>query len=231
MNIEKFLGIATKNDAEKGFYAGSFRRGFAAMIDATITLFIRVLVAQVLGVLFINSAIQNFLTEFKDKFGTEFVKNNADHIDFILHHRIFVIVLLFYTTVIFVGALYHALFNSSKWQATIGKRVVKIAMEKKDGSPLGFGLALTHYFLSVLPFVFIMYLIAYKVTNNLTFYQTVTASFFNIFFGVVFLLWTQIQSLTRRKTTAYDLICKTILVNKKTTAKFPWSKEKISNFL
>ena len=229
MNIERFIN--PKSGENKGIYAGSFRRSVAAMLDVTIVLFIRVLTAQILGMLFINRELQNFLLEFKDKFGTEFVKNNPDHIDFVLHHRVFFIALIFYTAVIFIGALYHALLNSSAWQGTIGKRVASIAIQKEDGSRISFGLALAHYFLSVLPFLFIMYLIAYQVSHEVTFFQAVTASAANVFFGVLFLLWTQIHTFTKRKTTAYDLICKTILVNKKTSTKFPWDKEKISNFL
>ncbi len=229
MNIERFINL--KSDENKGIYAGSFRRSVAAMLDVTIVLFIRVVTAQALGILFVNQELQRFLLEFKDKFGTDFVKNNPDHIDFVLHHRFFLVALIFYTAVIFIGALYHALLNSSSWQATIGKRVASIAIEKENGSRISFGLALSHYFLSVLPFLFIMYLISYQVSHDITFFQAVTASTFNVFFGILFLLWTQIHSFTKRKTTAYDLICKTVLVNKKTTAKFPWNKEKISNFL
>jgi len=231
MNIERFMNPKSDQDPKKGIYAGSFRRSCAAMLDVTIVLFIRVLTAQIIGMLLVTNELKKFLLEFKDKFGTEFVKNNPDHIDYVLHHRIFLVVLIFYALVIFVGTLYHALLNSSAWQGTIGKRVANIAIEKENGAPISFNLGLCHYFLSVLPFLFIMYLIAYQITHGVTFYQAVTASAFNVFFGVLFLLWTQIHTFTKRKTTAYDLICKTVLVNKKTAAQFPWSKPKISNFL
>ncbi|NBV05637.1 MAG: hypothetical protein EBS06_00170 [Proteobacteria bacterium] len=230
MNIEKFFGLKSQNP-EKGYYVGSFKRSFAAMIDATIVLFLRVLVAQILGMFFITSALQKFLMDFKDKFGTDFVKNNPDHIDFVIHHSIFIIVLVFYAVVIFVGALYHALLNSSKWQATIGKHLLGIVIEKEDGSPISFNIAITHYFLSILPFAFITYLIAYRVNYGVTFFQSVTSSNLNIFLGILFLLWTHIHIITKRKTTAYDLICRTVFLNKKINAKFPWSEPKISNFL
>ncbi len=229
MNIEKFINPSA--DTNKSMYAGSFKRSFAAMIDVTIVLVIRVITAQILGMLIVNRELQKFLVEFRDYFGTEFVKNNPSHIDYVLHHRIFIVVLLFYTAVIFIGALYHSLLNSSSWQATIGKRLNNIVIEKENGSRISFNVALAHYFLSVIPFVFIMYLIAYQVSHDVTFFVAVTASPLNVFFGVLFLLWTQIQSFTKRKTTAYDLICKTVLVNKRTSAKLPWEKEKISNFL
>lgn len=231
MNIERFVNLTPEKNSNGNQYTSSTRRGIAAMIDAGIVLFIRVVVAQILGILLVNNAIKDFMNEFQNKFGTEFVKNNPDHIDFVLHHRIFIICLLFYATVIFIGALYHALLNSSSWQATIGKRILGITVEKTNGSQISFGLGLAHYFLSVLPFVFVMYLIVFQVSHNLTFYGAITASSFNIFFGVLFILWTQIHSFTKKKNTAYDLICKTTLVNKKIATKFPWSKVEIRNFL
>lgn len=230
MSIEKFINNAPKNSSGNE-YSGSTRRGFAAMIDAAIVLFIRVFTAQILGIIFVNNAIKEFLTEFQNKFGTEFIKNSPEHIHFVLHHRIFIIGLFFYASVIFVGALYHALLNSSYWQATIGKRLLGIAIEKYDGSKISFGTGLIHYFLSVLPFVFITYLIAFQLSNKLTFYQAATASSLNLFLGVLFIAWTQIHSLTKKKTTAYDLICKTLLVNKRTAAKLPWNNIEIRNFL
>ncbi len=230
MNIEKFFTSKAQNNSEQ-IYAKTFTRGFAAMIDASIVLFLRIVFTQIVGLLFINSMLQKFLLEFRDHFGTEFIKNNPEHISFVVHHRIFIIMLLFYSAVIFVGALYHALLNCSSWRATIGKRLMKITIEKENGDPMSFNLGLMHYFLSVLPFIYIFYIISFQLGNNLTFFQAVTFSTTNVFFGLIFVLWGQIQSFTKRKTTAYDLICKTVIINKKTTAKFPWSPSKISNFL
>jgi uncharacterized RDD family membrane protein YckC len=132
--------------------------------------------------------------------------------------------LLFIAAVLIVGALYYAILNSSAWQSTIGNRVMKIIMVKEGGEKITFGLALWHYVLSILPFVFIVYLISFQQANQLTFFQAVTASYFNIMFGVLFVVWVQIQTITKKKTTAYDMICQTLLVKGKTAAKFPWSK-------
>lgn len=229
MNIERFFNTLSANN--NNIYAGSVRRSTAAMIDAVITLIIRAATAQLLGLIFVVRALQNFLNDFRDNFGTEVVKNNPDHISFVMHHKITLILLFFCAAVIFVGALYHALLNSSAWQATIGKRLMRIAITKENSLPISFNLALLHYFLSVLPFIFIFYLLSFQIIHNTTFYQALTASNSNIFFGILFLLWTQIQSFTAKKITAYDMICKTILMNKKTTARFPWSKIRTSNFL
>ncbi len=224
MNIERFLNNISNKKDQTLPYSSSARRSTAAMIDALITLIIRGVTVQILGMLFIVSQLQKFLVEFRDKFGTEMVKNTPEHISFVMHHRITLIILLVCAAVIFIGALYHALLNSSAWKATLGKRLMGITIEKEDGSSISFYLALFHYFLSILPFVFIFYLLSYQITHNTTFYESVTASTANIVFGLLFLLWTQIQSFTPKKVTAYDIICKIILVNKKTAAKFPWSK-------
>ncbi len=220
MNIEKFLGKTSV--VEK--YASSFRRSIAAGIDIWIVLFLRVIVMQTLGTLWINQAVINFMQEFKDHFGTETIKNTPEHIDFILNNSIFFSALTFYAIVILVGTFYHAGLNASAWQGTIGKRLLKIVMVKNEDSKISFGLGMGHYFLSVLPFAYIFYLVSYQLRSDLTFFQVVTASEANVFFGITFVIWVQIHLFTKRKTTAYDLICRTFLLNAKTTAKWPWSK-------
>jgi uncharacterized RDD family membrane protein YckC len=205
-------------------YATSIRRATATGIDLWLVLFLRIFFMQLLGFLWINASMAKFMREFNENFGTESVKNTPEHIDFIIHHSIFVQMLIFYALVIIVGALYHAYLNSSAWQGTLGKRFMKIRITKEDGAPITLNRGFAHYFLSVLPFAFILYLITFQLKNKLTFFQAVTASEANVFFGIVFLLWIQIHLFTRKKNTAYDMICHTILVSGKTAAKFPWSK-------
>ena len=228
MSISEIFNRDKSNNVEKRIYASSFARSTAAGIDVTITLFLRVFCAQAIGMLYINGVLQNFLTEFRDHFGTDFVKNNPDHIDFTMHHPAFIKILIFYAFVIFIGAIYHAFFNSSSWMGTIGKRIMKITVTKseEEGSyeRISFLRGLSHYFLSVLPFVFILYLVSFQMSRNLTFFQAVTASQMNLFLGFLFVIWVQIHLFTKRKTTAYDLICKTVLIQNRTAAKFPWSK-------
>ena len=50
--------------------------------------------------------------------------------------------------------------------------------------------------------------------NDLEIYQAITGSIENIIFGIIFMLWLQIHLFTKNKTTAYDLICNTIFINK-----------------
>lgn len=220
MNIENFL----KKNPEDQRYASSFRRSAAAGIDIGIVLFLRIFTMQLLGALWMNKVIINFLAEFNAHFGTESIKNTPEHIDFVMHHPIFIYAIIFYSVVILIGTFYHAFLNSSAWQATIGKRIMNICMTTQNDLKITFNRGIMHYFLSVLPFAFLLYLMSYQLKNNLNFYQTITASDANLFFGVIFVIWVQIHLFTRKKTTAYDLICNTILVNGRTEAKWPWSK-------
>ena len=203
-------------------YVSSFKRAAAISVDIFIVGFARIIFAQLLGMLVINKMIIDFIQEFQAYFGTETIKNNPDHIGFILNHKIFYVILCFYFAILMIGALYHAYFNSSKWQATIGKRMMKIMLVSKDGQKITFMRALAHYVLSILPIIYIIYLLGYQASHKASFFQAITASEASVFFGFVFLLWVQIQSFTKQKTTAYDIICKTIVIEGKSGSKFPW---------
>jgi uncharacterized RDD family membrane protein YckC len=218
MSIKSLFG--SKNTK----YAGSFRRSSAAAIDMTAVLFLRIIAMEILGNLWLNPQILKFAQEFREKFGTETPKNTQEHIDYIIHSSFFIHTILFYAIVIFVGALYHAYLNSSSWRGTLGKRWMRITIVNKKDEKIGFGLGLSHYFLSVLPFAFVLYLISFQLRNDLTFFQAVTASSTNVFLGIMFLIWVQIHLFTKNKNTAYDMICQTSLINAKTAAKWPWSK-------
>lgn len=223
MNISQILKNNNSSN-NNTTYIGPFKRGFASLIDVILVLLLRSFTAQILGLLYINNAWIDFNTRFSEHFGTDIVKNTKEHAEFIVNDKIFMIMLSFMAFIIIIGALYYAILNSSAWQTTIGNRVMNIIMTKENGSKITFGLALWHYILSILPFVFIVYLVSYQQAHQITFFQAVTASYFNLLFGVLFVAWVQIQAITKKKTTAYDMICQTLLVKGKTAAKFPWSK-------
>lgn len=224
MSIKKF----TKNsspDSDQIIYSDSFRRSIASGIDMVVVLFARAVLVQLIGSMYLDRIWKNFFVEFYDKFGTETVKRTPEHIAFLVHHQIFYITLLSLVAVLLLGAFYHAYLNSSLWQATIGKRVMKIVIVKGSyNSKLSFNLAILHYFLSLVPFIFIFYLLNYQFNHNLSFFETITDSALNLFFGFLFIFWVQIHLFTRKKTTAYDLICNTFLINGKTDSKLPWKK-------
>lgn len=205
-------------------YVGASKRGLAVTIDVWIVLTLRIIVIQTLGKIWMEPQLVKFFKEFSDTFGTETVKDTPEHINFIINHSIFIHALVFYFIVLMVGAIYHAYLNSSMWQGTVGKRLTKIIMTKENGEKISFKRGLLHYFLSLLPFVFLIYLMNFQIRNEFTFYQALTASDLNIFLGLIFVLWVQIHLFTKKRTTAYDMICNTIVVNGKTSAKWPWSK-------
>lgn len=221
MNIFKNI-LKNKNTDQK--YASTSRRLTAVSIDIWLVFFLRIIAMQILGVLWINAQLANFLIEFKETFGTEEVKNTPEHINFIINHSLLWQVILFYLIVIFIGAFYHAYLNSSKWQATIGKRLMKIIIHTKADLPISFTRGLLHYFLSLLPFVFFTYILAIQIKTNAKFFDIILGSPVNLILGIIFVLWIQIQAFTSSKTTVYDLICNTTLTNSRTPYKFPWSK-------
>lgn len=221
MNI-KDLFVKKSEDLR---YATSFRRSTAAMIDMWIVLILRIIVMQVLGSLWLNGAITDFIQEFYAYFGTETVKNTPEHIAFVVNHRIFAYALIFYSIVILVGAFYHAYLNSSAWKGSVGKRLMKMMIVREPDTKIRFRSGLAHYFLSILPFFYIFFILSFQMRHDLTFFEAITYSETHVFIGLIFIIWVQIHIFTKRKTTAYDLICKTIFINGKTMAKFPWTKD------
>lgn len=219
MSINKIL---FGNQNQK--YASSFRRGTAAMIDIWITLFVRAVFAQIIGSLFLNKMMTSFLLDFKNEFGTDTPKNTPEHITYIFHHSFFYYMLIFYTFIILIGAVYHAYLNSSTWNGTIGKRTMKIMITTKNELPISFGRGLLHYFLSVVPFVFLFYILIYQISHEVNFYQAITSSDLNVFLSIVFVMWLQIQIFTKTKVTAYDLITNTVMTNGRTDYKWPCRK-------
>ena len=216
--------MATSTDINEIEYVSSFKRGTALSIDMLIVMFFSVVVAQILGTLWINNVIEKFVIDFREHFGTEVISNNTEHLEFIVAHPAFKQMIVFYFLVIMVGLLYHSLLNASRWEATIGKRAMNIKIVKDDYSKINFGIALLHYILSILPVVYILCIFALMINNHLTLFHAITHSTLTMLLGFAAILWVQIHSFTKRKTTAYDLICKVVFIHGKTAAKLPWSK-------
>ncbi len=211
---------------EKNLLVSSAKRSVASAIDTIIVLIVRIFFVEILGRIWIEPILLKFNTEFKEKFGTETPKRTVEHIEFMYKHELFYHLLMLFFCVLMIGVIYHSYLNSSSWRATIGKRIMGIAIVKNNLLPLSFKRALLHYFLSILPFFYIFYIVSYQMKYNLELYRAITASFENIICGIVFMLWIQIHLFTKNKTTAYDLICNTVFINKVFDAKKPWSKIK-----
>lgn len=211
----------TKKSDQVTIYASSLRRSGAVFVDIIITTFLRIVVAEIIGRLWFNNQILTFLREFKEKFGTETVGRDEVQIAFFISHPVFKSALLFYLIILLVGAFYHCLLNSSSWMATVGKRLMRIALVKETGRKITFLEAGAHYFLSLIPWIFIVYLASYQAYNNLTIYQAVANNGFNLLLGILVLLWVEIQLITKKKTTAQDMFCNMVMVNGVFGGKFP----------
>ena len=218
--------MSTNHHSSHNDFVGSIKRSLASAIDAIIVLILRIIFVETIGKTWITPILLNFNQEFKDKFGTETPKRTPEHLEFIYQHPLSKNLLIMFLIVFLIGAIYHSYLNSSAWRATIGKRIMGIVIVKKNFLPLSFYRAVLHYFLSLLPFVYIFYILSYQIKYNVDINQAISGSFGNIFFGIIFMLWLQIQTLTKQKTTAYDLICNTIFIHHKTSAKWPWKKIK-----
>ena len=205
-------------------YASSFQRATAATIDIWIVIFIRFFFMALLGELWIKNAASNFQEEFQTKFGGAFFRDSPEHIAFFMDHKIFLELMIFYLIIVISGACYYAYFHASSWQATIGKRLMKIVIIKNNNLPTSFGRGLLYYFLSILPYIYIMYIVTYLLKTNASIGQAITASFANIFFTIIFFIWIQSHFMTKRKTTIYDIICRITVKEGKTDKKFPWHK-------
>ncbi len=203
-------------------FVKAFKRSNAIFIDILVVLLIRIIVAQILGFLWINKVLLNLLADFQVNFGTETIKNTPEHLEFLKNHPAFGSMLLFYFIIFLVGAIYHAYFNSSQWQATLGKRIMKIIIIDENGKKISFLKAISHYFLSLLPIIYIFYMIIFQTTHQTSLFNSMIANTANILFSIIAALWLQAHIFTKKRTTIYDLICKLIFIEGKTSAKYPW---------
>lgn len=215
MNINNLTRFFTQNTQDDVVYASSFRRAAASAIDAIIVLALRSLVVIGINILYLNKLWQSFFDSFYHEFGTRTIKRVPEHIHYVTNHSIFIITLLSIVFVILVGAVYHAYFNSSAKQGTLGKQLLQIKIVKEPNHDrISFSVGMYHYFLSVAPFLYVIYIANYQLNNKLSFFAAIANNHVNLLFGVIFIAWVHLHLITKKKTTAYDLICNTTLINK-----------------
>jgi uncharacterized RDD family membrane protein YckC len=193
-------------------FAGSFRRGAAAAIDMFIANIIRMILFAIMGELWMKPQLVNFWAEFKAKFDSDIIGNDPEKIHFLIESPLFKNSLIFCFIVFASGALYYILLNQSKWRATFGKKLMKIIIINNDGEKLTFFQSLSHYLLSIIPWFFIFYIFSYQMMHGVNIYKAITENMFNLVFGLITLAWLQVHLITKRKTTAPDLLCQTIVV-------------------
>jgi uncharacterized RDD family membrane protein YckC len=194
-------------------YAGPFRRSAAAAIDMFIANFIRAFVISILGNLWLKNSFQQFWIDFRAKFETDFIGQDPERIAFLTNHIVFKEVLLVLFLTFASGAFYYILCSNSKWQGGVGKKLMKIKLIKQqDGLALNFIENVKYYLLSIVPWFFVFYIFSFQMINGVGLYQAITGNLFNLIFGLIILAWLQAHLITKKKTTATDMICKTVVV-------------------
>ena len=219
MNIE-----AKNQDQLKIEKASSFQRALAILIDVWVVIFIRFFFLALLGEIWMNDEIMQFKKEYDMAFGENqsSTKPTEKQIAFVKNHSIFVKSIIFYSFIFLVGACYYAYLHSSKWQATIGKRIMKIYFIKKNDMPISFKRALLYYFLSILPFIYIIYIMTFVANYKISLISAIMANFTNIFLTILFVIWIQSSVILRSKNTLYDMICNTTIKKGVINKKYPW---------
>ncbi len=213
--------MSTKGNSEI-IYASPMQRAIASAIDIIIVFFVRFLVLTPLGELWLKPKIVEFYQDFAINFKGEFFQKKPEHINFFLNHEIFLNLLTVYVAVLFAGAFYYAYLHSSYWQATIGKRVLRLVMIKSNGIKVSFKRALLYYFLSILPFIYVFYIALYSASYNMNLVQSITSSFVNIVLTTIFVAWMQAQFFNKKRNTICDMICLTLVKEGGVKTKYPW---------
>lgn len=215
--------MTKKNDVT---YINPFIRGASGAVDIFVVGFLRVIFVQIVGTFVINNQLLKFHEDFNKKFGVMFSAENAQHVQFLTHHSILKIMVVFMIATILVGAFYHAFFNSSTWSATIGKRIFGLVMVKNEGKNLTLGQALNHYFLSLVPWIFMFYILMFMAKNKVTIYEALTGNTANLVVGILMMAWIQVHILTKKKNTVNDMIIGCTMVKGKVGKGWPKFRKK-----
>lgn len=199
-----------------------FVRSTSAFVDIFIVLFIRSIFAEILGNLWVNKVIIKFVEDFTVKFGEiAFSPIDLEHQKFLLNHEVIPVFLIFLTIILAVGALYYAFLNSSTWGTTFGKRLFGLVIVKNEGKSLTFWQALGHYFLTLLPWLFMIYILIFQANHSVNLYTALTANPTNMILGFIVVIWINIHIFTQKKNTVSDMIIGCSIVKGKIGGKWP----------
>ncbi len=205
-------------------YANPFRRGIANAIDIIIVALLRIASIQILAAIWLNKIMEKIAQDYKEFYGTQIVENVQQLSFFIKNHQDFNHLIAFFVIVIFIGAFYHAILNSSSWKATIGKRIMSVMIVNSEYEKINILKALCHYFMSLVPIILLLQLVSFMSVNDVAFVNAITGNMTNLLISFIAVMWFNLQYLTKKKTTAQDLICSTLFVNGRSKAKNPFSK-------
>ena len=205
-------------------YATPTKRSFSGIIDCFIVLILRALFLQTLNNVYVGEFINDFINEFEQNFGTRTPKGTVEHVEFIMNHSIFIYALIIIFITILIGGIYHAYFNSSSWQATIGKRIVGIAVVNKDGEKISFFTGICHYFLTLTPIFFLVFVFIYAQKNKFGLYEVFSKNHTLLIVGFLFLVANHASSFNRKKINFFDYLMKIEFHLGRTKPKTPWTK-------
>ena len=226
MSTNNFLfNFNVKNeDAVQQVYATSTKRTLAGIIDCFIVLFLRAFFLQALNNIFFQKLIYKFLNDFEATFGTRQPKGTTEHVQFVMNHSIFIYALIMIFLTILIGAIYHAYFNSSSWQATIGKRIAKIITTDNNSKKVSFINGIYHYFLTLIPVIFIIIAFIYSQKNGLTIFEAFSKNHALTILGLLVLIATHTGPFNKKKINFFDYLMKFEFHFGRTEQKMPWTK-------
>ncbi|MFM7558308.1 MAG: RDD family protein [Alphaproteobacteria bacterium] len=227
MSTNSFLFNFSKNknsiEDNEIQYATPFKRSLSSSIDILIVMFIRGILLQLIGNFFFINTVQNFYSDFELKFGTKTPKGTPEHMEFIYSHPVFLQGIGILVFIILIGAVYYALFYSSKWQASIGKRIFNIKIvDKNNHRKVKFFDGFCYYFLTIIPYFFILILFIYISKNNISIYQVFTEIWGFTFFGIAILFAVNMSSFNKKKINFFDYLMDFEFHIGKTKSKYPW---------
>ena len=211
-------------DIPKKTYASPSRRALAGIIDCFIVLVLRACFLNFLNNKYFLKLINNFINDFEKTFGTRTPKGTAEHIEFIMSHSIFIYALIIIFMTISIGAIYHAYFNSSNWLASIGKRIVGIQVVNNNHEKISFNTGIFHYFLTIIPILFFMYVFVYSHKNNYELFETFSKNKILMILGLLLLISSHGNAFSKKKINLFDYLAKIEFHIGRTKNKMPWSK-------
>ncbi len=226
MSTNNFLfnfNVKAENDEQKN-YAKATSKSLAGLIDFFIVLFLRACFLQILNDFYLSKLFYNFLNDFEKTFGTREPKGTNEHINFIMHHDIFIYSLILIFLTILIGTIYYSYLNSSSWQATIGKRIAKIIVVDKNSERISFSTAIYHYFLGLTPYIFIGFVLVNSHKYKYNIYEAFSKNHMLTIVGFLILLASHANIFSKKKINFFDYLLKIEFHRGKTLSKTPWSK-------
>jgi len=198
----------------------SINKSFATMLDFILILPIRVFIVSA----YLQPKMAIFLQDFSAKFGDEIKNQTPEHLQFFAQHPIYGQLIFAIFIFISLGAFYNIYFHSSNWQATIGKRLLKIIVSNKHNQKISILHSLKYYFISNLGIIYAVFLLFYLAKSKLDIYQAITGNLYFLVGGLFLIFSFYYDLFSKQKLSFLDLLADVRFASGRTNFKFPWSK-------